>query len=289
MTSSTLTSRITRSTAAKLTALMAVSAFLLSSAGCDKLRARDQLNKGVQAYKSTKYEAASNFFIKASQLDPDLTVARLYHATAEKALFTPGNDSSDNLQHANNAIAEYKKVLELEPKNILSTKGLASIYYDMSKFDEAKQFNKKAIELDPKDPENYYSIGVIDWTTTYRPRMEARNKVGLKTEPTMQPLINDKKTCPEIKDKNTANVAEGIEMLEKAIKLRDEYDDAMAYLNLMYRERADIQCGDKSAYDADWKTADDWVEKTLKVKKVKAERAAKKNAGGIVMPEKKDN
>jgi hypothetical protein len=134
---------------------------------------------------------------------------------------------------------------------------------------------------------------VIDWTTTYKPRMEARNKIGLKLddgtkEHRPQLLINDKKVCPEIKDQNSANVAEGIEMLEKAVKLRDEYDDAMAYLNLMYRERADIQCGNKDAYEADWKTADDWVEKTLNVKKIKAERAAKKNAGGIVMPEKKD-
>ena len=31
-----------------------------------------------------------------------------------------------------------------------------------------------ASELDPNDPEPYYSIGVIDWTSCYQPRMEAR-------------------------------------------------------------------------------------------------------------------
>ena len=33
-------------------------------------------------------------------------------------------------------------------------------------------------------------------------------------------------------------------MLEKALELRPDYDDAMAYMNLMYRERADLQCDD---------------------------------------------
>ena len=33
-------------------------------------------------------------------------------------------------------------------------------------------------------------------------------------------------------------------MLQKALQLRPDYDDAMAYLNLIYRERGDLQCDD---------------------------------------------
>ena len=54
----------------------------------------------------------------------------------------------------------------------------------------------------------------------------------------------DKKVCAMMKEKNTANVQEGIDNLNKALQLRPDYDDAMAYMNLMYRERADIQCDD---------------------------------------------
>jgi hypothetical protein len=50
-----------------------------------------------------------------------------------------------------------------------------------------------------------------------------------------------------VKEKNTANVQEGIDNLNKALQLRPDYDDAMAYMNLMYRERADIQCDDPAA------------------------------------------
>src|SRR5579859_3252485 len=276
----------------KTAAICTLAAFLVSATGCEKLKARDQLNKGVQAYKNSKYEQAAGFFAKAAELDPSLTVARLYHATAEVAQFAPGNGDPGNMMHANTAIDEYKKVLETEPRNILSTKGLASLYYNMKQFEDAKVYNKKAIELDPNDPENYYSIGVIDWTMTYVPRKELRNKLGLRDDDGSadhkpQPLINDKKNCPDIKDKNNANVEEGIDMLKKAIERRADYDDAMAYLNLMYREEADIQCGDKAAYDADTKLADDMVDKTMKVKKEKAEKAAK-NVGGIHLDEKKD-
>jgi hypothetical protein len=54
----------------------------------------------------------------------------------------------------------------------------------------------------------------------------------------------------------------------------------------MYRERADIQCDDSEAYKADMKTADDWVDKTMAIKKAKADKAAQQ-PGGIVMDNSK--
>jgi hypothetical protein len=48
----------------------------------------------------------------------------------------------------------------------------------------------------------------------------------------------------------------------------------MAYLNLIYRERADLECDDPGARERDLKTADEWVDRTLAVKKQKAEKAA---------------
>jgi hypothetical protein len=52
----------------------------------------------------------------------------------------------------------------------------------------------------------------------------------------------------------------------------------------MYREHADIQCGDLEARAADLKTADEWVDKTMATKKAKAEKQP--GAGGIVMDQK---
>lgn len=272
-----------RTLVGKISLALALMAMLLATAGCNKLSARNQLNKGVQAYKASKFEQAVAFFQKAIELDPELTVAKLYLATACVAQYVPGGDTPENTRWADCAIEQYKKVLEEDKNNkntrVLGTKGLASIYFNMKKFDDAKEYNKKAIDLDPSDPENYYSVAVIDWTQSYVPRMEKRQELGLKlTDP-----IKDKKVCAELRTKNGERVEEGITMLQKAIDLRKDYDDAMAYLNLMYRERADLQCEDPAARDADLKLADEMVDKTMEVKKMKAEKA--KQQTGIVLDE----
>lgn len=259
---------------------LAILLAMLSAAGCTKLRARDQLNKGVQSYKNARYEEAIEHFKNAVSLDPSLINARLYLATAYAQQYIPGADTEENTRNGNMAIEEYKKVLEQDPKNVGSVKGIAYLYLQMKKFEEAKQYYAKAAEIDPNDPETYYSIGVIDWTQTYQPRMEERAKLGLK--PTED--LKDKKVCAMIKEKNQANVEEGIQMLEKALQLRPDYDDAMAYMNLMYRERADYECDDPDARAADKKTADEWVDKTMATKKAKAE---KQGAGGIVLDQAK--
>jgi tetratricopeptide (TPR) repeat protein len=268
-------------TSLRVLVLVAAGTMLLSATGCSKLRARDQLNKGVQSYKKAKYEDAIEHFKQAVDLDPTLINARLYLATAFAQQYIPGADAPDNNKFAEQAIDQYKAVLNADPKNVNSVKGIAYLYLQMKQFDKAKEFYRKATELDPNDPEPYYSVAVIDWTQTYQPRMEERAKLGLKPE---EPL-KDKKVCAALKDKNMTNIQEGIDNLNKALQLRPDYDDAMAYMNLMYRERADVQCEDPAARAADLKTADDWVDKTLAVKKAKAEKQP--GATGITMGDQK--
>jgi tetratricopeptide (TPR) repeat protein len=270
----------------RMLALLALSITLVSTLGCDKLKARDQLNKGVSAYKGAKYEEAIDKFQNAVSLDPSLLNARLYLATAYAQLYIPGADTPDNNKMGEQAIAQYKDVLSRDPKNINSIKGIAYIYLNMKKFDEAKEYYRKALEADPNDPEPYYSVGVIDWTQTYQPRMEERAKLGMKPEESLNPKDkNQKKVCEELKQKNAANIQDGIDNLNKALAIRPDYDDAMAYMNLMYREKADVECDDPAARAADLKTADEWVDKTMATKKAKAEKQP--GAQGIVMDQQK--
>ncbi len=268
-------------TSVRVLAITAVGLAMLSTVACNKLQARDQLNKGVQSYKSAKYEEAIDHFQKAVSLDPGLINARLYLATAYAQQYIPGADTEDNNRMAQQAIDQYKAVLERDPKNVNSVKGIAYLYLQMKKFEDAKQYYRKASELDPNDPEAYYSIGVIDWTQSYQPRMEERSKLGLKPE---EPL-KDKKVCNALRQKVQEIIQDGISMLEKALQLRPDYDDAMAYMNLLYRERADLQCDNPAARAADLKTADEWVDKTMAVKKAKAEKQPSNT--GITMEQNK--
>lgn len=266
-------------------ALAALTLAVISSMGCDKLRARDQLNKGVESYKNSHYEQAIDHFQHAVELDPSLINARMYLATAYVSQYIPGVDSPDNLRTAQQAIDEYQKVIDGNPprdQKVNAAKGIAYLYLNEKNWEQAKKYYRMASELDPNDPEPYYSIGVIDWTACYQPRMEERAKLGMKPEEHLNAKNKDQaKVCQELKEKNTPAITEGIDSLDKAIQLRPDYDDAMAYLNLMYREKADVECDDPAAREEDLKTADHWVDETLRVKKVKAEKAAQSSAGGI--------
>ena len=260
----------------RLLTLVAAALALFSSVGCSKLRARDQLNKGVTAYKNAKYEEAIEHFQQSVALDPTLINAKMYLATAFAQQYIPGVEDPDNLKMADQAIEQYKRVLDMNAardQKVNSAKGIAYLYLNMKKFDDAKKYYRMAADMDPNDPEPYYSVGVIDWTACYQPRMEERAKLGLKPDENLSAKNKDqKKVCAELKEKNGPSIQEGIESLNKAISLRPDYDDAMAYLNLMYREKADVECDDLTARQEDLKTADHWVDQTLLTKKAKAEK-----------------
>lgn len=246
-------------------ASLAIAAVLLVSTGCAKLKARDELNKGVAAFKAMQYPVAVEHFKNAIDTDPSLVNARLYLATAYANQYVPGADSESNTQVGDQAIAEFQKVLQTDANNIGSISGIASLYFQMKKFDDAKEWYKKHVALDPKNAEAFYSIGVINWTQTYQPRMELKKKLNLRPD---EP-IKDAKERAALREKNMPLVEEGIQMLDKAMAARADYDDAMAYQNLLYREKADL-VDDAAERESLLKTADDWVNKSLDIKKKKA-------------------
>jgi tetratricopeptide (TPR) repeat protein len=252
--------------------LLPIVAFWLATvfiSAAQTVNAKAEFDLGVSSYKQSKYEEAVQHFRLAVLLDPTFVSAHLQLASAYAQQFVPGVDSPDNNRIGQQAIAQYDQVLTLSAsgdQQVTALKGIAYLYLNMKQFERSKEYDRKVLELEPNDPETYYAIGVIDWTESYQLRIEQRAKLNLKPE---EPLI-DAAECWDVQAKNEDRVKDGIEMLTKAISIRQTYDDAMAYMNLMYRERADIQCGDLRAYRADIRTAEQWVDVTLTTKKAKA-------------------
>lgn len=269
-----------------VTALLTVGLLAFAS-GCEKLRARDALNKGVAAYKATKYEEASRKFSEAVEFDPTFSVARLYLATSYMSQWIPGADSPENRMLAKKAEDEFQKVLAEDPNSKLAIESIASMRYNsanalpvledkLKKMDEAKEWYGKLVTVDPTNSKARYSMGVIAWSKWYPNYKQAREKSLMKMEDPGP--IKDKKLKEALKTDYGALVEEGIGHLTKAIEIDKEYDDAMAYLNLLIRERADL-ADTAEAYKADIATADSWVQKALEAKKIKAERLEKKSKG----------
>jgi tetratricopeptide (TPR) repeat protein len=248
--------------------------------GCDKLRARDLLNKGVAAYKNAQYDTAIEDFKQAKDLDPGLMNARLYLATAYASQYIPGAPSDQNVRLGTQAVNEFKEVLQIEPTNLSAIDGIGSIIfqmagvpYDPKKFEESKTFHQKHIDLRPNDPEPYYWIGVIDWTLSFRANGELR---AAYNRDHVQKQVKDTDPLPaslraDYTSKFGPLVEEGVTNLQKSIQVKTDYDDAMAYLNLLYRRKADmVESADERA--ALLKQADDLVDKVKEIKQKRAEQ-----------------
>jgi tetratricopeptide (TPR) repeat protein len=260
-----------------MTALAAL-VLLLSTAGCSRLQSRDNLNKGVREYKSAKYAEAVKYFQKAIELDPEFATPRLYLATAYMSQWIPGADSEENNKFAKAAEDNFKLVLDRDPNDKLAIASLGSIYYNQKKFDVAKEWNERLLKIDPQNKEAHYTLGVIAWGKAYPIRGEARAKLSMKPEDPGP--LKDKKVREEVKAKNLVVVQEGLANLQQAVAIDSNYDDALAYINLMHRELADI-ADTTEEYKKEITLADDFVQKTLDAKKRKAEEAEKKASQGI--------
>jgi tetratricopeptide (TPR) repeat protein len=267
---------------ARTTALaVALAGMVLSMSGCNRLAARDQLNKGVEAYKSAHYEEAIGHFQKATELDPSLPMAKSYLATALAQNVVPGLDSQDNLKTANQAIGMFQDVLEKDPTDVNSMKQIAGIYFSIKKLDDAKAWQKKVLAVDSKDAEAAYTVGVIDWTQAHENKLKTLLAVGVNDDGEGN-VKAPKKVMDDLKAKNAALVEEGLQYLNQAVENRANYDDAMQYLNLIYRNKADMDFGNASAVNADMAAAKDWTSKAMGTRKA---NEAKKNQGpgGITM------
>jgi tetratricopeptide (TPR) repeat protein len=245
----------------------------LQAGGDARVQANDFLNKGEQAFRKGLFDEAIEDFKRASDLDPSLLKAHLYIATAYANQYIPGAPSEENIQMGKLAIQEFQTVLATDPANLSAIDGIASITYSMAgtPFDaemmhEAKAYHQKHVDMKPKDPQPYYWIGVIDWSIAYRSNKDLRQAWTKQIRST----LSDADPLPEtvrqqFADANEEIIDEGIERLKQAMALRPDYDDAIAYLNLLYRLKAEME-PTIGLRDADLKAADDLVDEVKKIK-----------------------
>lgn len=249
-----------------LSSLVVVGILTSGCAYIGQLKARDQLNKGVNSYASQKYEESVEYFQEAIRLDPELSIAYLYLATAYRAEFQPGSQSIANLQQAQKAISAFQRVLDMDPDvedpelvtNAIAN--IASLYKGLSDYENAKDWQRKRVSIEPDNPEPLYSIGTIDWQLSYE-------KTGMTGE-------NVEYLSEEEAAEVRSIVEEGITVLQQALDIRPDYTDAMQYLNLLYREKGKLANDEKVKKEWDEK-ANKLALQALGIKRKQDEEAEK--------------
>jgi tetratricopeptide (TPR) repeat protein len=230
------------------------------------------LQQGVEAFKKGEFDRAIDLFTQAKTADPSLVNAKLYLATAYANQYIPGEPGEENKRSAKQAIEEFERVLAQDPSNLSAIDGIGSILYNMAggppfdpdKMQASRSYHKKHIAIKPADPEPYYWIGVIDWSLAFRGNNDLREE-WLKSSGELERTA----PLPEIVREKFSSaygrtIEEGMEALKKAMTLKPEYVDAMAYLNLLYRQKADMDT--PGLREEDFRLADDLVDQVKAIK-----------------------
>ena len=233
-----------------------VAVLALASTSCAKLEARDNLLKGMNAFKSSHYEAAITYFQEALKLDPDVPNGELYLATAYSQQFIPHAPSPENQKNADMAAQTFQSILNKDPNSAGAIAGLASIYQNTDQFQKAHDLYVRQTQVDASNPIPFYAIGSVNWIIVYD------------------------KASPPPPDEQMKLVDEGLASLDKALQLNPDYDDAMSYKNLLLREKSRLtESEDEKKKLSD--EADTWFAKALETRKKVAEK--KRGPGGITM------
>lgn len=236
----------------------------------DPVDARGWLNRGVGNFKAGNYPQAALDFQKAVDADPASSIARLYLGTAWMQQYIPGAQSSDNAHAAEMASRAFLKVLEMDPKNETAMSYLASLNLNEKKWDEAESWYQRVATVNPGIVVPWYSLGFIAWSRVYPAMSAARRSMGMKPEDPgplpSGPVKND------LKSKYQPVIDSGLRVLQRALEIDPQYDDAMAYMNLLLRLRADLR--DAAAdYQHDTDEANQWVNKAVAIKQTKGNGA----------------
>ena len=268
------------------TAALLFSVSLTLLFGQDKTQARqaasdEALRVGVEAYKSAKYAEAAKFFQKVVDLNPQALEARLYLGIACVVQYVPGLESPQNIELANRAEAQFERVLAVDDRDENAIAWLANLKYMQAQtaaegpkreaaLDGAAKWYLKKVEVNPDDPEAHYTLGVIAWNKWYPHDREARAKLGMKPEDPGP--LRDERVRRDLDTQYRGLIDDGISHLRIALAMNPQHDDAMTYLNLLLRGRADLAATPQS-FDADIQESDQWGMKTLETKKRKAAAA----------------
>lgn len=270
------------------------------TSGCDQIRGRRLMQEGNAAYRDGNYKQAVDLFKQAEQYMPNFPTLYLNKGFTCKQLVIPGSKTPESIVGANCAIEAFKKFMELKPedpkgemlyvqtlfdadrfatlaemyesryasnpKDAQSVAGLMQVYTKWEKMDEALKWYQVNLDLKPKDAEAFYAAGTFIYNQLlikggaadkqmWDPRPGAVNEGA---PPTF--MEND------IQGQQRIDLAEaGIRYLEKAVELRPTYTDAMAYINLLWRQKSFAYFDNPAEWQVAVDKSAEWARKTMAV------------------------
>ena len=263
---------------------------LLSSAGCNKFQSRAEIRQGNEFFKVGKYDTALAKYNRALQLDPGEKKLYKNLGLAYMGLYQPGSKHPKDMDYAQRAIDCLKKYVDAFPQDKKAPEFLVTMYLNSGRLDDALAFFQDYSQKHPQDAKAMETMATLYFQKADFPHgvemMEKAMKItGPKKETyeTIGAQAWDKAhNYPELTDEQRqAVVTQGIEAMDKALAIDPNYTEALAFINLLYREQAKLdQKTDPKKAEADFAKADEYRNKAIELQRQKqAQAAAEKQAG----------
>ena len=249
--------------------------------GCHKVQARVELKQGNAFYQQEEYRQALAKFQKGLELDPTATFAWRSVGLTALALFRPGDPNPENMRYAETAIEAFKKYLEDYPESEKIRDYLLTTLVQTKRFDEALKYLRE--KGDPNDPDIVRAqvniliqAGRFDEAWQLAQRMTGPNQAEVLYSVGVSTWDQAYRNPNLSYEQRSKMVDTGLEALRRALEVKPDYFEAMAYYNLMFREKAKLEMdGTKRLeYVA---LADEWMKKALDLRK-RQQEAEKKAA-----------
>jgi tetratricopeptide (TPR) repeat protein len=238
--------------------ILVVVGLLITGTGCqqmvDGLRANYAAKQGNDFYKVADYPKAIEWYRYSTYLNPELGIAYYHAALSYMAMYRPGSLHPTDVHYSEEATVNLKRYLLTNPDHQEAKDHLLTVFLQAKRYDEAATFFEEELRrLGGDDPrraaelmqrlgmiyakkgdfdsslewykkrseieetaESLYTIGVLCWDKVYRHAMT----VTL--------------------DRRRELIEMGLDYLWKAADLRENYFEAVLYVNLLYREKAKV-------------------------------------------------
>ncbi len=260
-----------------LTALLLVLSAVLS-AGCNKLKSKQEIKKGNDFFKAQKYETALASYQEALRFDPGEKKLHKNIGLAYMGMYQPGSKHPKDLEFAAKAIDHLKMYTEAYPKDRKAMEFLVSLYLSTERFDDAIAFYEGMLREDPNDTramqslaQMYFKKGDVDNALKWlRKRLDAETSPQAKAEVYYFIGVQawDRSyNFPGIDPVERARIVdEGLDALNKALEIKPDYFEAISYVNLLYREKAKIET-DPAKQQEYTDTANRYLQQALELRK----------------------
>jgi len=264
-----------------------IMAMVLSAASACSTFQEKKLQKEANAlFTAQKYDEAIAKYQQIIAINPSNWTANYDMALSYLALYHPGSEHPKDKEYAQKGIAAFEKTLlvtppsqdELEkaekyylsfldsageadkaidylvkqlekrPNDLPLINQIAALYQKKGDFTKALEYFEKRANMDSKNKEAWYTLGVNCWARSYHG--------GITVSQEEREQVVDK----------------GIEALDKALAIDPNYFDALSYINLIYREKAKALAavGKNAEAGQAYAKADEYQKRAIDIRKQRA-------------------